>query len=84
MTRLLMRYVILLRQSLPPASCSLLPQYDTLPLPACKQCIVPAPILPLGIDGSHPALRSLSLDVGQGIVAFGFQDEMHIRLALKA
>ena len=46
--------------------------------------IVPAPILPLGIDGSHPALRSLSLDVGQGIVAFGFQDEMYIRLALQA
>src|SRR5207237_10078529 len=46
--------------------------------------IVPAPILPLGIDGSHPALRSLCFDLGQGIVAFGFQDQMYPRLAFEA
>jgi hypothetical protein len=35
-----------------------------------------APILPLGIDGSHPALRLLRFDVAQGIVAFCFQDQV--------
>jgi hypothetical protein len=40
---------------------------------------MPAPILPLGIDGSHPALRLLHFDVGQG-VAFGFQNQVYPRL----
>jgi hypothetical protein len=33
-----------------------------------------APILPLSIDGSHPALRSLRFDVAQGIVTFCFME----------
>jgi hypothetical protein len=28
--------------------------------------IIPASILPIGIDGSHPALYSLGFDMGQG------------------
>jgi len=42
---------------------------------------MPAPILPLSLGGSHPALLSLRFDVGQGIVAFCFQDQVSPRLA---
>jgi hypothetical protein len=42
---------------------------------------MPVPIPPLNIDGSHPALRSLHFDMGQGIVAFCFQDQRYPRLA---
>jgi hypothetical protein len=42
---------------------------------------MPAPILPLGIDGSHLPLRGLHFDVRQGIVAFCFQEQVYARPA---
>ena len=45
---------------------------------------MPAPILPIGIDSSHPALCSLGFDLGQGGVAFGFPYQMYPRLELES
>jgi hypothetical protein len=42
---------------------------------------MPEPKLPLGIDGSHPALRLLRFDVAQRIVTFCFHDQVYPLLA---